>query len=762
MKRNKAKLIAEAKAQMTEKDYFQSNSFREHLDHMFKFMTRCQKKGCIEVSDYGDATACTDGKKVMINWNSPIQKGFNTFKLKVMSTLGLFYHEVGHIIYTDFDTNRDYEERIVKEGKLDVRPDAALRAEKDSLEYFLEIRPVYRNYIGLIFHNIMNIIEDVWMENKVSAEYPGTVADCLRNNRVKMLDECPTLKRMIDSEYDNIAITMNLILCYASSGLIPNPHQYETVHTQALDDAKAFIDAGISNDNVWGRIIASTNIMLSMWQLIQDEIEEQEEKKKEEESKKNEQQNEQPNSQNKQSEEEKGSSNRQETEKGENEPNNGNSKLDSSSNQSNQTSKEMDKEIEKQLSSQLEQQAKQSSNSNDEARTSKHFRGEKAKKEEEENGSEGKGGTGKTDENAKEEEKEVLSNEASEGRTEIANMLENSPRFAETEGSADGELDQGGKIDYESKVFSTSDGIGSKIEKSINDCAEESVNRELLEENRRELAREVSDVPFTNNHVGVNFSIGRHENVSDNDIEEYNRQKEALKYSKALQKALEETLKKKPDEISRRQWLGKGLDKNNLYDRQQKVFYKKNIPSETNLAVAVLIDESGSMHGRKLVEATRMAVILEDFCRNFKIPVHIAGHHWSSRVHYDIYRDFDDIDGMDRFRLMQIRASGCNRDGAALQYCGEHLLKRPEEKKLLILISDGQPNADGYRGECAKQDLKAIKKKLKQRGVELFAAAIDDDKEYIKAIYGDGFLDMSDLKRLPKTMVRLVENFMNM
>ena len=228
-----------------------------------------------------------------------------------------------------------------------------------------------------------------------------------------------------------------------------------------------------------------------------------------------------------------------------------------------------------------------------------------------------------------------------------------------------------------------------------------------------------------------------------------------------MQKALEQTLKRKPNDICRRQWIGKGLDKNNLYNRQKKVFYKKSIPAESNLAVSILIDESGSMSGRKIVEAVRMAVIIEDFCRNFNIPLSIAGHNWSRCVEYDVYKDFDEIDGKDKYRLMQIDSKSCNRDGAALQFCGEHLLKRPEDKKLLILISDGQPNADEYRGVKAKEDLKAIKRNLRKRGVELFAAAIDDDKEYIKAIYGDGFLDMSDLSKLPKTMVRLIENYMD-
>ena len=38
----------------------------------------------------------------------------------------------------------------------------------------------------------------------------------------------------------------------------------------------------------------------------------------------------------------------------------------------------------------------------------------------------------------------------------------------------------------------------------------------------------------------------------------------------------------------------------------------------------------------------------------------------------------------------------------------------------------------------------------------MFAAAIGDDKPNIKRIYGDGFLDISDLNRLPVNLGSLI------
>ena len=50
-----------------------------------------------------------------------------------------------------------------------------------------------------------------------------------------------------------------------------------------------------------------------------------------------------------------------------------------------------------------------------------------------------------------------------------------------------------------------------------------------------------------------------------------------------------------------------------------------------------------------------------------------------------------------------------------------------------------------------------IVRQCRQKGIEVLACAIGDDKENIAAIYGDSFIDISDLSRLPKTLVGIVK-----
>ena len=124
------------------------------------------------------------------------------------------------------------------------------------------------------------------------------------------------------------------------------------------------------------------------------------------------------------------------------------------------------------------------------------------------------------------------------------------------------------------------------------------------------------------------------------------------------------------------------------------------------------------------------------------------------------YAEFDSLDASDRYRLMDMSARNGNRDGAALRYVAEHLAKRPESQKLLIIISDGQPADCGYSGTEAEADLRGIKNEYRKRGIVIFAAAIGDDKENIRRIYQDGFLAITKLEDLPKNMTQLVKQYL--
>lgn len=220
--------------------------------------------------------------------------------------------------------------------------------------------------------------------------------------------------------------------------------------------------------------------------------------------------------------------------------------------------------------------------------------------------------------------------------------------------------------------------------------------------------------------------------------------------------------------VRKHRQFGRTIIPNDAYRPDQRYFASKKLPQDLpDMAVSVLVDHSGSMSGTRIETAMKASLLLHSFCTGLNIPVAVAGHNavnGGGGVNYMIYADYEQISGKDRYRaskmaasIIRMKADHCNRDGLALKIAAELLSRRPEQVKLLMIISDGRPNHDGYGGEEAAKDIQGILRKSKQNGIEIIACAIGDDKDNIKAIYGDSFMDISDLARLPKTLVDIVK-----
>ena len=298
------------------------------------------------------------------------------------------------------------------------------------------------------------------------------------------------------------------------------------------------------------------------------------------------------------------------------------------------------------------------------------------------------------------------------------------------------------------------------MEHILTQLAEEASYADFEEELSEELQAESDKIRYGNAHRGMHVNINRMSYVDPSYMAAY--QKVApplLLISKRLQKQIEQILKDykeggKLDNLP----MGKRINVRNAVRNDGRLFYKLKLPNDrTDIAVAILNDESGSMSScNRITYARSASIILHDFCKGLDIPVAIYGHTEFDDVELYAYAEFDSIDNKDQYRLMDMSARCGNRDGAALRYVAERLMTRPEAIKLLIIISDGQPAAENYYGTEAEADLRGIKKEYSAKGIQMFAAAIGSDKPNIQRIYGDGFLDITNLEKLPVNLGRLI------
>ena len=130
-------------------------------------------------------------------------------------------------------------------------------------------------------------------------------------------------------------------------------------------------------------------------------------------------------------------------------------------------------------------------------------------------------------------------------------------------------------------------------------------------------------------------------------------------------------------------WRGIYLDDN-------KVFTRILQSDPGDLSVDILLDASSSQIDRQAVVAAQGYMIAESLTR-CHIPVRVSS--FCSLSGYTVvtrYRDYFEADKNER--IFNYFTTGCNRDGLAVRALAKGLEDSPSEHKLVILLSDGQPN----------------------------------------------------------------------
>ena len=218
--------------------------------------------------------------------------------------------------------------------------------------------------------------------------------------------------------------------------------------------------------------------------------------------------------------------------------------------------------------------------------------------------------------------------------------------------------------------------------------------------------------------------------------------------------------------------MGQRFNAKDIVNRDGKYFSRQIIPDgKITVAFGILVDESGSMNFyEKKERARRTAILIEDVLRTLDVPLMVTGHSTGypqghreqTLTVLNCYKDFDTRDGKDYLRLTNITAKGGNIDGAAITYMGEKLLKRPETKKVLIVISDGEPAGHSFYSNFAKEDTKLAAQHYRKKGVEVFGAVLDEVMN-VSQLYGEDYcFDCRSDGELERQLVRLIKKYVLM
>ena len=709
------KRILDAKSKITDEEFFSSRAYNGYLTDLAEAATKRYKRPLRVrvVADHDDETvAFTDYHGIYINACNHITWSFPSRLLRSMSLEGLNAHECGHNLFTDERIWHSYFAGLAKGKFYPKMPDGLDSMQKlyakDILEALTDdTDTVPMQVIISTAHALSNILEDGYVDARYSYEFPGSPAKGIALNNLRYADTMPEITEMINRKYYDHSIVVNLLIQYVRAHEVNNLSGYTGEFIDKLYEYIPWIDESVYDDDARSRCEAANRILVDLWPMMQRCFDALRDKQK------------QAQQQAQQSS--------QQTAKGGSGSGTG---QPSSGDDDDDGSRQGQQAVEEDLSSQLPKAAANFTIKTGPVPSNGAFTPNPGQM------------------NAiRAQVERVISDETSRIAAHLTNGITS---------SGNGGIDQ--NSEYEGNDY---EHAADDIERLLSSMAEEKVTEELEEELSEDLQREANAIRYGNAHRNIHVTVNRMAHVDQNLIDSYNRvAPELLMLSKRLQRSVSSALRDQRQGGKQTGLLiGKRLNQHALYRNDGRIFYNSRLPTEPiNLSVGLLIDESGSMCSNdRITRARATAIVIQDFCESLGIPLLVVGHTaWSSHVELFSYSDFDTYDKNNRYRLMDMSARDCNRDGAALRFVAEKLSKQTSEVKILMIICDGQPNDDGYSGSAAEADLRGIKLEYARKGVKIYAAAIGEDRPRIERIYGDGYLDITNLQELPVMLTNLI------
>ena len=194
----------------------------------------------------------------------------------------------------------------------------------------------------------------------------------------------------------------------------------------------------------------------------------------------------------------------------------------------------------------------------------------------------------------------------------------------------------------------------------------------------------------------------------------------------------------------------------------------RNVLNTRDLSVVLLLDLSEStndpMNGsdKTVLQLTReAATLVSTAIEGIGDPFAIHGFASDGRhdVQYYRFKDFNQrFDDDAKSRLAGMKGGLSTRMGGALRHAGQHLLKQQEKRKLVLMVTDGEPaDIDERDPQHLRHDTKKAVEELYSTGVLTYCLTLDPNADdYVKRIFGaNNYTIVDHVDKLPEQLPTL-------
>ncbi len=220
----------------------------------------------------------------------------------------------------------------------------------------------------------------------------------------------------------------------------------------------------------------------------------------------------------------------------------------------------------------------------------------------------------------------------------------------------------------------------------------------------------------------------------------------------------------------KRQWRGETIDIDTLIGSHtdwltgreyRQDYWIDNRRRERDIATLLLVDMSGSTSGWTINVERESILLLSEVLHTLRDRFAIYGFSGSSRrgcTIYDVKRFDEPYQQVTRGRITGMTPRSGTRMGAAVRHMTEKLRSCDAKSKLLLIVSDGQPeDKDGYRGRYAIEDTRRAIFEARRSAVYALCITVDrSGLDYLPHMFGQhNFAIIQDIHHLPAKLSEL-------
>ena len=271
--------IKEEQKKLSPQQVFFSEGYQRLFQHLADEVAGEKLEQLLLYQNASDGIAgWNDGKRIGINVDNTITGSFLELEQKSDSLVGILGHECGHARFTDSRLRRVYIQKMQAGIWYPDAPEPENEDEESAVDemntYLTKKDPAVLSLLTECASYISNLLNDVYIEEKMCSLFPGSIKKGILVNRRRNVEWIPPLKELLEGNPDPVSVFLKVLVQYALRGYVNSWNLESCEMLDTLNEVKQLVDLSVEADSDLIRYQATNRILLKMWKYFRKLIEE--------------------------------------------------------------------------------------------------------------------------------------------------------------------------------------------------------------------------------------------------------------------------------------------------------------------------------------------------------------------------------------------------------------------------------------------------------------------------------------------------------